>query len=278
MVPQLLLVKRLFIEAEAYVDRADPVSAGLSISLLQDATELYVWTLIKEQNIAVKDQAGFVSNLDSVQKAGYPMPFTARLLELNRARVNFKHYGNLPAPAEARKHSGYAEDSLREAMKNHFAVDFDDLTLVDLVSDLATRQHLRAAEVHLKSKAYSDAAGELAIAKHHAFEALGQYIPRVDQGLADADRLLNQLSGGTGVTIFSYLAEYLDLLRESSLAASLQLSPEDFSLLQMGLPWASKSYSGEWTITLTRNNYTEAECQRVLICIINLCIRLQSRS
>jgi hypothetical protein len=277
MVPQLLLVKRLFIEAQAFVDRADPVSAGLSISLLQDAAELYVWTLIKERGISVKDGAGFVSHLEAVQKAGCAVPFSARLQELNRARVNFKHYGNLPAPAEARKHSGYVEDALREAMKEHFAVDFDELTLVDLVADPTTREHLRAAEAHIKANDSSSAAIELAKARYCAFGQLRQYMPSVDRNLRDADRLLQGVSGDHGIRVFSYLADYLDHLRESSLTAMLQLPPEDFALLQRGLPHATQSTSGAWQITLTRMT-TETECQRALTCIVNLCIRLQARS
>ena len=49
MLQQLLLSKRLFLEACHYIERADPVSCGIAISMFQDAVELYVWTVVWRQ-------------------------------------------------------------------------------------------------------------------------------------------------------------------------------------------------------------------------------------
>ena len=104
MTKQLLLCKRLFSEGSFYADRTDSISSGISISLFQDAVEMYVWTLIKEKNIIIKDGASFTSNLEVVQKTGIQLPQAAKLIELNKARVGFKHYGNLPDSTEVTKY------------------------------------------------------------------------------------------------------------------------------------------------------------------------------
>jgi hypothetical protein len=277
MHPQLLLVKRLFIASGEHVAHADPISAGMAISLLQDAVELYLWTLIKDRNIVVKDQSGFVANLEALQRAGLGMPSTAKLQELNRARVGFKHYGNLPAPSEAEKHRIYAEDALRQAMLDHFAVKFDGLSLVDLVADAAIRDLLKNAEAHINASSLMEAAGSLAQARSLVFGLTRQYLPMVDAHLRDADRALGQVGSGHGINVFAYLAEYLNILREAALAAMFRMPVEDFAFLRTSLPTALQMRSGEWRVSHRRSQYTEDECRRALTAIVGLCLNLQAR-
>ena len=149
MLSQLLLAKRLYIEAGTYTERKDAVSCGIAISMLQDACELYIWALIKERSLPWKENAGFTANITTIQNEKIPLPSHAKLLELNKVRVNFKHYGVLPAPDDAKKYQFYVEDFLRSAMLEHFAVNFDDLSIVDLVADANIREHLRSADGRL---------------------------------------------------------------------------------------------------------------------------------
>ncbi|MBI5774402.1 MAG: hypothetical protein HZA89_11750 [Verrucomicrobia bacterium] len=276
MIPQLLLAKRLYIEASSYAERADPVSCGIAISMLQDSAELYVWTLIKERNIPVKDQAGFASNIEVLQKNGLAVPNAAKLQELNKARVGFKHYGNLPAPGEALKFQTYVEDFLRLAMQEHFGVKFDELSLVDLVVDQEIQNHLRTAETKIKHICFVEAADELAKAKTLVFARMQKYLPVIDSSLRDTDRILNTIKSVHGINSFAYITMYLGLLREASLVAILRLSLEDYTFLRNSLPSAFQFGSGEWQISRNRIKYTEAECRRALLCIVNLCQRLET--
>lgn len=277
MVPQLLLVKRLCLASGEYAAQADPVAAGMAISLLQDAVELYVWTLIKERNVSVKDQSGFLANLEALQKADLTMPFTAKLQELNRARVGFKHYGNLPAPSEAEKHRIYAEDALRQAMLDHFGVSFNDLSLIDLVADAPIRDLLRTAENQINGDALTDSAVSLAHARSLVFGLTRKYLPTVDRKLGGMDRVLNQIDGVRGVSPFAYLTEYLGILREASLAAMFRMPVEDFAFLRLALPSGFQTGDGKWHFNHTRSKYTEAECRRAITAIVNLCLNMQAR-
>ena len=129
MKKQLLLCKRIFLEGSIFAERQDAISCGFAISLFQDSVEMLVWTLIKERSIAVKEGASFTSHLEVIQKAGIPISNIPKILELNKARVGFKHYGNLPAPDEAIKFQAYVEDFLRASFTDHFGENFDDLSL-----------------------------------------------------------------------------------------------------------------------------------------------------
>ena len=72
MLTQLLLSKRLFNEGVTFARRPDAVSCGLAVSLFQDAVELFIWALIKDRSIPVKDTSSFTANLEAVEKGSMP--------------------------------------------------------------------------------------------------------------------------------------------------------------------------------------------------------------
>ncbi|SNT33322.1 hypothetical protein SAMN06265795_12615 [Noviherbaspirillum humi] len=277
MHPQLLLSKRLFTEGTEFAKRPDAVSCGLAISLFQDAVELFIWALIKERSINVKEQSPFTTNLDAIEKAGLVLSDRAKIQELNKARVNFKHYGNLPAPDEARKFEIYSRDFLRTGISEHFGYDFDSISLVDLVSDAEARTHLQAAEKLLSLGNFQDSLKELGIAKWILFNHLNQYIPRVSTSLSYADRVLTKANLGTRVEVFSYIADYLSVLREISLVTLLRIPFDDYTFLRTILPNTSRSESGKWHTVFT-NGYvqSEADCNRCISILVELSIRLES--
>lgn len=275
MLPQLLLVKRLALEAEQMARRDDAVAAGLAISLLQDAVELYVWTVIKEKGLVAKDQAPFTANLDVVAKGGYPMPQVAKLLELNKSRVNFKHYGNLPAPAEAIKFQTYAYDCLRDAMSQHFSVDISALSLVDLVTFPDVRARLKEAEHLLQGSNLKGAAGEAAKAKGLLFSKLDRYIPPVDGNLRSVDRLLNEVADGSSVNPFAYLTEYLDGLRQVLLLSLAQVPARTYMHMRETLPPATQFAAGNWRIRHAQSAPNEADVRRVIAELVSISLRIQ---
>jgi hypothetical protein len=275
MLPQLLLSKRLFLEGRDYSRRGDPVSCGLAISLFQDSVELYLWALIKEQNISVKENSGFTKYLDAIEEKQVTIPFRAKLLDLNKARVNFKHYGILPATEEAIKYLAYTEDFLKDAMEAHFSIDYDTLSIVDLVIYGDVREELKAVErLRIESK-LADAASHLAIAKAMLLGRLDKYVPRASKNLADIDRLLNKSLGATGINGFRYITQYLDVMRSFSIASMLQMPLEDFGFLETSLPNVSKTMDGKWHTVFTRMpSLTNEDIQRMLSVVVELSIRI----
>lgn len=104
-----------------------------------------------------------------------------------------------------------------------------------------------------------------------------KYLPNVDSRLRDADKMLNMINGVRGAGSFAYLAEYLGSLREALLVGMLQLPLDDYAFLQNSLPSAVQTMGGDWFVNRARSSYTEVGCRRALMCIVNLCLRLQSR-
>lgn len=276
MESQLLLTKRLYIEAKHYVERQDTISSGIAISMLHDAVELYIWTLLKHKDLTVKDQSPFTTNLDILQNAKIWVPFKGKLLELNKARINFKHYGNLPAIEEARKHQDYVEEFLSEAMNEHFGIAFDSLSLADLILDEEIRGFLKRAEGYMEYGKLNEAAIELAKARYCMFGKLAKYIPSVDRKLTDADAMFARSKPSQSINPFSYIYNYLGVLRESALISLLRLSVNDFDFLKTALPSSVRTLSGRWSINLNRHEYPADLCKSAYDRLINIMLQIQA--
>ena len=276
MLTQLLLSKRLFNEGVTFARRPDAVSCGLAVSLFQDAVELFIWALIKDRSIPVKDTSSFTANLEAVEKASIVLVDRAKIQELNKARVGFKHYGNLPAPDEARKFQTYAEDFLRSGMLDHFGQNFNSVSLVDLVSALDVREQLQKAEASIASGNLKNAARETAIAKALLFSRLERHIPEVDRNLSSFDGSLEPATGTRGLSGFKYVAGYLGLLREISLVTLLRVPLADYTYLRTYLPTATRFGDGNWQTVDTRLTIpNEAECRRSIAILVDVSIRLE---
>jgi hypothetical protein len=276
MLTQLLLVKRLFLEAKSFTVRSDPVSSGVAISMLQDAIELYVWAVVKEKSLQAKDQASFTANLDLLQREGFAMPQVGKLLELNKSRVGFKHYGNLPAQGEALKFQTYVDDCLRDAMQAHFQLDFDSLSLVDLVTFTEVRTRLKSAEQHVANNEFQTALVQASISRKLLFSQLERYVPRVDSGLRDADRIVNSIDGVQGFKAFSYLTDYLDELRQLTIVSMARIPLDTYAFLQRTLPSVIRFQDGNWRTRPSLKTYDEQTCKRVIAELVDIAIRIQA--
>lgn len=284
MLAQLVICKRLFHEALPFVQRNDAFSSGLAISLLQDACELAVWALIKAKEVPINDQSAFTKNVETLQSKGFRLSAVPQVLELNKARVNFKHYGNLPAPEEAAKFMLYASDFLSGLMLEHFGVVFSTLSLVDLITEDEARQYLREAEVAIARGDLVKATLNIAIAKNVVLAVLPVILPTVSEGLNDVDRTVNEL-GVAESAVFSYLQRYLEKLRGATLAALIKLPLSDFHFLENEFPSARKSWrkDEEWYL-VGNNGYdlrpdqcpSAMQCTAAIKCLVDLSLRLDS--
>lgn len=255
MKKQLLLCKRIYLEGCEFAERGDPISSGLAISLFQDAVEMFVWTLIKDRNIKVDKNAQFTANISSLDNAGIKLSFVAKLHELNTARVNFKHYGNLPAVPEAAKFRAYVEEFLRVSFKEYFGLELEYLSLVDLIVFEDVREYLKSCEHFMLSGKYNDAMVDAARAKLVLFSKLGRFIPKVGAG--------------------QIWQEQFGLLREAVLASLVRVPLQDYYFIQQNLPQVSRGPFGGEQVISTRT-YDEQNCRRAIECLVSLSIRMES--
>ncbi|MGL5004983.1 MAG: hypothetical protein ACRDAM_18745, partial [Casimicrobium sp.] len=259
---------------------------GIAVSMFQDAVEMMIWALVKKYNLQVKDQSSFTSNLDQLRVAGISVAETARILELNKARVGFKHYGNLPAPTDATKFQASTEVFLRVVSLEHFKLEFDSYSLVDVVPFQEVRSYLKAAETFVEKKSYKEAVGEISIAKAILFSMLGNYVPEVDRNLSRFDQYIEnalkipgEVNGSyiTGhLNGFEYITYYLERIREATLISLLNLPFDDYYFLVSTLFRADRAASGQWHLVSLRNiDYTAEICNRQIKCVAEMAFQLR---
>jgi len=217
---------------------------------------MFVWTLIKEKNIPVKENAQFTTNIESLTNAGVKLPFIPKMLELNKSRVGFKHYGNLPAITEATKFRAYVEEFLRVSFVDQFGENFDDLSLVDLIAFDDVRSRLKSSEQLVMAAQYSDAINEAAIAKGMLFSKLDRFVPKIGN--------VPMMRGD------------LESLREAVLAALIRIPLQDYSFIKNALPNAYMTMDGEWHVNFRQSKYDEGSCKRAVDCLVALSIRMES--
>lgn len=253
MKEQLLLAKRLFLIGSGYAEKDDPVSAGVSISLFQDSIEIFIWSLLKTLDAEANDKTPFTAFFDLVNNAkgnknNSSLPFKAKILELNKARVNFKHYGNLPDISEAKKFKAYAEEFLAISFYKFYSIEFSSLSLAELIPYPHIRAQIKSAEIMLERKEYGQAIAELSIAKAMLFEKISDYLPKPDRRLSDGDNFLRKISGAQSVRLFGPLAQYLEKSNEISIIALLGIQISDYFVLQKYFPVALKMAAGNWVL------------------------------
>lgn len=280
MIKQLLLSKRLYISGSNYVEAPDPISAGMAISLFQDSVEIFCWSVLKDLDAQVNDNAPFTSFFDLVEKApknteSKKLPFKAKMLELNKARVNFKHYGNLPDTSEAKKFQGYTEEFLRVSFDNFFKIDFDSISLSQLIPFANIRASVESAEKALAAQDMKEAVCELAKAKVQLLGKFAQYIPEVDRNLRDADQIFNQSMNYRGIRVFNYLSEYLKSLRNINIVTLCGVSIREHLLMERALPSAYQTMDDQWHITFLSSALPSAEdANKIINIIINMSLKL----
>ena len=254
--------------------------------MFQDSTEMLIWLLVKKHNLQIKDGSTFTANIDALQKNQVQIIGVPQIHELNKARVGFKHYGNLPAAEDAIKYQTTAEVFLRATMATHFQTDFDELSLVDAVPFSDVREHLKKAELLVQQSSFREAVVEASVANGIMLAMLDSYLPEVDSALSGNDRNIEvalgsdrALSGSSYrgyVTGFRYVSDYLSRLRDVSLASLLTLPFNDYFFLSSSLWRSRKTMGGEWMQSAPPKPIepSAAICGRQISCLVNMSIRL----
>lgn len=268
---------------------SDPIACGIAVSFFQDSVEMLIWVLIKKFDVPVTEKDGFVANLKALKDKRVALNETARIQDLNKARIGFKHNGNLPAPEDAAKYQKTTEVFLRMAFSAHFQVDFEELSLIDLVPFSDVRDRLKKADAFVKDGHIGSAIEETSISKSILFSKLDRYFPKIGHGIRGADQQISDalkpsrsLSEGPSLRgelhAFRDIADYLQDVQEMMLVTLLRLSLDDYQFLNSTLLRVAQTFDGKWILTAPRNhrNVQNAElCVRQISCLVDISIRIQ---
>ncbi len=234
---ELLLVQYLFREASKALARNQANADGLSVSLLQDAAELMAVTVLRAISGEIPkifDQ--FWDAVEKVNHNGKRLPHRAAMQRLNKARVNFKHYGIIPAHTQAIDFEAHTERFLETTCADFFGVPLRSVSPADLIGDSDVSTHLRNAARKLENHDFNGVIEECAVARHFAGELIAKVVPSVGTQYS-----LRQSGPNTMEAAFGNLAATVTAMRSFLLTTVLGLSMADQARLKSLLPGVSMS-------------------------------------
>ena len=147
--------------------QAAPLSV-LAINGLQDSVEAMLGLVIEHRQLAPKNEA-FIAMFEAVS-ADVPAVRHHRsaLMTLNKARISYKHYGNVLDTMSIERNRASAQNFLTDLANEGLGEDFDTVGLTALLANETARLHVEAAEA-----AWADDDGMLAMGRlRMAFDQL----------------------------------------------------------------------------------------------------------
>lgn len=273
----LLLSKFLFIKGKESVDLNNSMSCGLAISLFQDAVEMLLWAIVKTNNTNPKET--FMGLWESLEKSGIILPFKAKMLELNKARVGFKHYGNLPDPQEAVKYCIYTEEFLIESMSSILQINFNELSISDLITNENVKKKIKAAELEFEQDNYHNCVTLCGEAEALALKPLYDLFPSCK---LDTSRVINVCDKDDRKAdilkkIFSGIESSVNNQRTLLLMSLTNMDIYNFVKFKSIMPHTQMTAGGTFYYRYDKTDFTKDDAKYCLVQVIRIALALQDK-
>ncbi len=126
--------------------------AATAILTFHDAVELFLQLASEHLNVG-KHKIEFMQYWDVIDPELYPNRLSQKesMRRLNGARVSLKHHGTLPSHLAIEQFRASVGNFFQDNARLVFSINFDELSLVDLVTYESARLSLRNAEMQLEA-------------------------------------------------------------------------------------------------------------------------------
>jgi len=266
--PQLILVRQLADEADRQLERDDDFGHGLAVSLMQDAVELLIRIVVRTRSIDVQARATWEQMADAISKTsddeGGRVPHRARLEDLNKARVAFKHSGTSPSKSDAHRLVRFGLEFLEVAVPRFMGLEYTQISLCAAVRNDEVRALLVLAETMLAEERWGDAMVEAADAVKCSEVALHALLPMA----ASIAGMRETYSG---------LAPYLDRLRLLAVGALVNIDPVELVVFQGIVPSVSKAASGKRYVMSSRTHTSREEAEGAVEFAVHFALAVERR-
>lgn len=260
-IQQLLLSKYLFQKGSDALLENGPYSAGLAVSLFQDAIELMARTVATHVDAKIEKNTSFETIWDKIKEApkstGRELPLKTKCIALNVARVGFKHYGNLPDAKNAARFQADTELFLDESSALFFGLKLDSISMADLIQHEKAKDHLHKAETALLKGDFQEVLIECAHAHYYLSQALSSMLPPLGNDVSGAVRSIEPY-GNVLESVVGVMKDHFNGLRDFTIASTLGMSLIDFVRFRFIKPGISRSpFTGSTQIQLHAGRVVE---------------------
>jgi hypothetical protein len=170
-IERLALIRYQLDLALRQAEQAHPRN-GFCVLGFQDAVEWFFYLAADHLDVEPKkkDFSGYYKEISANMPDEIPLGYEAALMSLNNARVNLKHYGNLPDQSTIERHRGTVQAFFDEATPRLFDASFASISLVHLMQDEKVNQNLKSAEDAWQTGDARMAMGQLRLGFNHSLD------------------------------------------------------------------------------------------------------------
>ena len=173
---RLAFIRHLYQTGVDQSQQPYPLSAK-SLLTFHDAVEMFLVLGMMYLNSGGDPKIGFDKYIIEINKAlstkSLALSGQVKVNSLNKARVNFKHHGNYPALPDIEIFRNTASDFLKDNAPIIFdGLDFNDVSMADLVVLSTAREFLQEAEQYINKDDFGGAMTKIAI----SFQEIMHYI------------------------------------------------------------------------------------------------------
>lgn len=164
IVRRVACAKFLLAKGVTALSAGGPFCAGLAVLSFQDATEMLLGAIGEHIHAQIKDSMAFNALLDSIDATGNAkLTHRTALIQLNKSRVHFKHHGLEPVLADVLKFRADLDAFFPISVRAFLGMDYERISLTDLIQHTRTRNWLRDAERSLENGKLADCVFESAV-------------------------------------------------------------------------------------------------------------------
>lgn len=187
----------------------------LAVNHAYQAVEL---TLRKKAELLGKNPYDFPAIKKVMTGSRVKIPYERQIDELHKARILTQHYGTTPNENDARRLIFIARDFLMDFWKEAFSVDYDRISLFDLINNEDVKKELLEAQKHLeKGQNYREATikSVLAICKMKWW--IRKKFPMIPSGIVlEVHSLQQAVDSVLDITLSSPFAHKIRKLQETT--------------------------------------------------------------
>lgn len=135
----------------------NPERTGAGILLLQDSVEIFLLAMCEHKQVPLHKDLDFDKYFVELAKiTNEEAPLKRQMLDLHQLRNNVKHRAILPRVEDCTKSVSKVREFFLELSDRYLCTDFDSITLIDLLDESESKQHLWIAQEDLKSGNYKE--------------------------------------------------------------------------------------------------------------------------
>jgi mRNA-degrading endonuclease HigB of HigAB toxin-antitoxin module len=161
LLKRLSFIKYLSLNADEQADKSEPLCNAAILSF-HDSIELFLQLACEHLNIN-SSKAEFMEYFTLLENK-ITLTQTESMRRFNKARVSLKHHGTMVSKADIDSFKVSCRNFFIENTKSIYDIEFDTISLIDLVAYKRTKEYLLLAEKKLNDQDYEEAIKEATLA------------------------------------------------------------------------------------------------------------------